>query len=271
MGNFKKVPYRQNSPFRMLAANTWRPPNDSQIFSVAELDMSKVLAFIEKFQKDEGVKATPTHIIIKTVGILLARHPKINAKCEGGNIYERDNVSVSVLVDIGGARDLGHVLLRQVEKMSLKEIVDKTTRVAGELKSGQDKEFGRSRVIFNRLPPFLLRRYFDIGNILINKLNLNLKAFGMPRDPFGSALVTSLGMLGIEECFAPIPPLTRISVALLVTAVKDRPWVEDGKVVVRPTMKLCVTLDHRVVDGYESAVVANELREIIANPEKYFK
>ena len=99
---FKKVPYSKNSPFRMLAANTWRPPNDPQIFAVSELEMSKVLAFIEKFQKDEGVKVTPTHIIIKAVAILLARHPQINAKCEGGNIYQRDSVNICVLVDIGG-------------------------------------------------------------------------------------------------------------------------------------------------------------------------
>ena len=271
MGKVKKVPYSKNSTFRMLAANTWKPPNDPQIFTVAELDMSKVLAFIEKFRKDEGVKATPTHIIIKTAAILLTRHPKINAKCEGGNIYQRDSVAISVLVDVGGAKDLGQVLLRDVEKMSLKEIVERTAKVGGEVKSGVDREFGRSRVLYNKLPPFLLRRYFDIANILINKLNLNLAAFGVPRDPFGSVLVTSLGMLGVEECFAPIPPLSRVSVAVLVTAIKDRPWVEDGKVVVRPTMKLCLTLDHRVVEGYETAGIANELKEIIANPEKYFK
>ena len=270
MGKVKKVPYSKNSTFRMMAANTWRPPNDPQIFGLAELEMSKVLAFIAKFRKDEGVKATPTHIIIKTTAILLARHPNINAKCEGGNIYQRDSVNVSVAVDVG-AKDLGLVLLRDVDKMSLKEIVERTAKAAGEVKSGVDRELGRSRVLYNKLPPFLLRRYFDIADILINKLNLDLRLFGVPRDPFGSAFITSVGMLGVEECFPPIPTLSRVSVALLVTAIQDRPWVEDGKVVVRPIMKLCATLDHRVVEGYEFAVIVNEFKEIIANPEKYFK
>lgn len=269
MGKVKKVPYWKNSPFRMLAANTWVSPNDPQIFAVVELDMSKAIAFIEKFRKREGVKATPTHLIIKAAAILLERHPGINAKCEGGNIYQRDSVNMCVLVAVGGAKDIGQVHLRDVDKMPLKEIVERTTKVADELKSGVDKEFGKSRMIFNKLPPFLLRRYFGIVNILMNKLNLNLSMFGVPRDPFGSVLVTSVGMLGVEECFAPIPPLSRVSVALLVTVIKDRPWVEDGKVVVRPIMRLCVTLDHRVVDGYESAAVAAEFKEIITNPEKY--
>ena len=271
MGGFKKVPYSKNSTFRMLAANIWRPPNDPQIFAVVELEMSRALAFIEKFREVEGVKATPTHLIIKSAAILFARHPNINAKCEGGNIYQRDSVNVSVLVDVGGAKDIGHVLLRDVEKMTLKEIVERTTQIADEVRSGVDREFGRSRMVFNRLPPFLLRRYFDIANILVNKLNLNLPVLGAPRDPFGSAMVSNVGMLGVEEGFAPIPPLSRVSILGLVTAIRDRPWVEEGKVVVRPTMKLCLTLDHRIADGYESAGVARELKEIIANPETYFK
>lgn len=271
MGRFRKVSYRENSTFRMLAANTWKPPNDPQIFAVTELEMSRVLAFIETCRREEGIKVTPTHIIIKAAGILLARHPRINAKCEGGNIYQRDSVDASVLVDIGGAKDIGQVMLRGIDTMPLREIVEKTCRIAGELKEGRDGKFGRSRRIFNKLPPFLLRRYFDAANLLINKLNLNLERFGVPRDPFGSVLITSVGMLGVEECFAPIPTLSRISVALLVTAIKDRPWVEDGRIVVRPIMKLCVTLDHRIADGFESAAMLNELKEIIANPERYFK
>lgn len=270
MSKFRKVPYNKNSPFRMMAANTWRPPNDPQIFAVTELDMSRVLTFIEKYRSDTGLKITPTHIIIKTAGILLARHPKINAKCENGNIYQRDSVDVSVLVDIGGAKDIGQVLLRGVDRLSLEEIAGKTNKIASELKQGRDEKFGRSRGILNKIPPFFLRRYFDVANILVNKLHLNLEMFGVPQDPFGSVLVTSVGMLGVEECFAPIPPVTRIAVALLVTAIKDRPWVDDGKIVVRPIMKLCVTLDHRIADGYESAEMLNELKEIIANPDTYF-
>lgn len=161
MSGFKKVPYSENSTFRMLAANMWRPPNDPQIFSVVELEMSRALAFIEQFRAVEGVRATPTHLFIKSAAILFARHPRINAKCEGGNIYQRDSVDVSVLVDVGAAKDLGHVLLRDVEKMPLREIVERTTRMAGEVKSGEDREFGRSRMLLNKLPlppQALLRR-----------------------------------------------------------------------------------------------------------------
>lgn len=270
MSLFTKVPHYRNSPFRMLAANIWRPPNDPQIFTVTELEMSKALAFIERLRQTEGLKVTPTHLIVKAAAILLGRHPKMNAKCEGGNIYQRDTVDISVLVALGGAQDVCQVLLRDVEKMPLREIAERTTKVSQELKNGVDRDFGRSRMLLNRLPPVLLRRYLGLATFLINRLNLNLEAFGVPQDPFGSVLVTSVGMLGVEECFAPIPPVSRISIALLVPAIQDRPWVQDGAIVVRPIMRLCVTLDHRIVDGYEAALVSNELKDIIANPEEYF-
>ena len=46
-------------------------------------------------------------------------------------------------------------------------------------------------------------------------------------------MVTSVGMFGIEEAYGPIIPLSRLPLFLVVTEVRARPWVEDGKVVVR--------------------------------------
>jgi pyruvate/2-oxoglutarate dehydrogenase complex dihydrolipoamide acyltransferase (E2) component len=46
--------------------------------------------------------------------------------------------------------------------------------------------------------------------------------------------------------------------------------VEDGKVVVRPVMKIMATIDHRVMDGYKGGQLSAELRESVENPEKAF-
>jgi len=60
-----------------------------------------------------------------------------------------------------------------------------------------------------------------------------------------------------------------LTLFLVVTEVRDRPWVEDGKVVVRPVMEIMVTLDHRVMDGYKGGQLSAELRRI-QDPEKVF-
>jgi pyruvate/2-oxoglutarate dehydrogenase complex dihydrolipoamide acyltransferase (E2) component len=57
-------------------------------------------------------------------------------------------------------------------------------------------------------------------------------------------------------------------VDVLLTRVRQRPWVgDDGALSVRPTLKLCATFDHRVVDGIQAARICQELHDLFANPE----
>jgi pyruvate/2-oxoglutarate dehydrogenase complex dihydrolipoamide acyltransferase (E2) component len=39
-------------------------------------------------------------------------------------------------------------------------------------------------------------------------------------------------------------------------ATKDKPWVVDGQVVVRPIMVVALTYDHRLLDGREGELLS---------------
>jgi pyruvate dehydrogenase E2 component (dihydrolipoamide acetyltransferase) len=83
----------------------------------------------------------------------------------------------------------------------------------------------------------------------------------------GTFTVTNLGMLGIEH-FTPLinPPQTAI---LGVCAAEERPARgEDGQIVWRKAMGLCLTHDHRVIDGALGAAFLNRIKELLENPSK---
>jgi pyruvate dehydrogenase E2 component (dihydrolipoamide acetyltransferase) len=62
--------------------------------------------------------------------------------------------------------------------------------------------------------------------------------------------VSNIGPVGIDYFDAIIsPPQTGI---LAVASIKERPVAREGKVVVRPTMILTLTVDHRAVDGADA-------------------
>ncbi|MDD7764345.1 MAG: dihydrolipoamide acetyltransferase [Peptoniphilaceae bacterium] len=76
--------------------------------------------------------------------------------------------------------------------------------------------------------------------------------------------VSNLGMFGIDS-FAPI--INQPNSAILgVSATVDKPVVVNGEIVVRPIMKLSITVDHRVVDGMEAAKFLNTLKNYLENP-----
>jgi pyruvate/2-oxoglutarate dehydrogenase complex dihydrolipoamide acyltransferase (E2) component len=200
----------------------------------------------------------------------LKKYPEANVKCEAGKFFQRQDVDVFVLVSIPGVReDLAGVMLRNCDQMSLADIADRLRGKATEVKHGKDETYGKTRSIFAKYPPWVTKMVVKFADFYLNRMNKDLSGQGMPQDPFGSAMVTSVGMFGVEEGYGPIIPLSRLPLFLVVTEVRDRPWVEEGKVVVRPIMKIMVTLDHRVLDGYKGGQLSAELRRI-QDPEPVF-
>jgi len=81
----------------------------------------------------------------------------------------------------------------------------------------------------------------------------------------GTFTLTNLGMFGVDEFGAIInPPQSTI---LAVGRIAERPVVEEGEVVARPTIRLTLSLDHRVLDGAEGARFLSDLKTLMEEPE----
>lgn len=80
----------------------------------------------------------------------------------------------------------------------------------------------------------------------------------------GTFTISNLGMFGISEFTAIINPPE--SAILAVGQIEDRPVVRDGSVVVRPIMKLTLSIDHRALDGATAAAFLRDFKETMENP-----
>lgn len=80
----------------------------------------------------------------------------------------------------------------------------------------------------------------------------------------GTFTISNLGMFGIKS-FTPIinPPESCI---LAINAMEDRAVVVDGQVTVKTMTTLCMTGDHRSVDGADAAKFLARLRELLESP-----
>jgi pyruvate dehydrogenase E2 component (dihydrolipoamide acetyltransferase) len=87
----------------------------------------------------------------------------------------------------------------------------------------------------------------------------------MPDDISGSTFtLSSMGMFGIEEFTSNIN--VPESAILAVGAIVDKPVARDGRVVIRPMMKLTLSYDHRIIDGAEAGKFMRTLRGLVENP-----
>jgi pyruvate dehydrogenase E2 component (dihydrolipoamide acetyltransferase) len=76
--------------------------------------------------------------------------------------------------------------------------------------------------------------------------------------------VSNLGMFGIDQFSAILqPPEAAI---LTIGRIAKKPVVKDGQIVIRPTMTLTLSIDHRVLDGVLGANFLQSLKGYIENP-----
>jgi pyruvate dehydrogenase E2 component (dihydrolipoamide acetyltransferase) len=80
----------------------------------------------------------------------------------------------------------------------------------------------------------------------------------------GTFTISNLGMFGVEQFIAVLnPPQAAI---LAVGATEDRVVARDGEAVVRPTMTLTLTVDHRAVDGAPAAEFLQTVKALLEAP-----
>jgi len=258
----KKVP----SFFKMANA-MWKNPEEPFIFSSLSIDMSNALAWIKSHKKRTGEKITVTHLCTKALAMAYRKYPQINAKVEANKIYRRKTVDFQILVSTESGDELSGIKLKDADQKTISEIAREIREGATAVRNNQGPSYQASKDLIGHCSITLTRWIMKIASVLVNRFEIDLSSFGFPDDPFGSAIISSVGMHGIESAYGPLVPVARCGLLMVIPEIKEKPWVEDGKLVIRPVLKLCMTLDHRLFHGYYVSLLQKEVKTLLQNPE----
>jgi len=83
-----------------------------------------------------------------------------------------------------------------------------------------------------------------------------------------SITITSLGAMG---GIVTTPVINAPETAIIgVNKLLERPVVKEGEIVVRKMMNISSSFDHRIVDGYDGALLVQSLKRLLENPGSIF-
>ena len=275
MPNVALVHKRRISSFRRLALGTWRTTKDPTVYGVLCVEVDGALSYIEEFRKKTGRRLTLSHLMARVVGAMLVEMPDANAIVRFGRIYLRKEASVFFQVAMEdpetGQVDLSGLVVRDADKRSLSEIADAFDKAAIDVRSGKDEEKEKARKSLGKIPGWLIGYVLDLVSFLTYTLNLNMRWAGLPKDPFGSAMVTNIGSLGIEQAWAPLVAYSRVPLIIAMGAVVKEAVVDDDNTIrIAKRMRLCVTFDHRILDGAHAAKMGKLVKKWFAKPHDFF-
>ncbi len=165
-----------------------------------------------------------TDILVKAVLVALRVNPILNSTLENDQLKVFEDVNIGIAVEVEAEGNLG-LLVPVVHQANRKSL----TEISEE-----------SRSLIKRARAGKAS-YDDLSG--------------------GTFTITNLGMYGVET-FVPIinPPETAI---LGVGAIIEKPLIIEGKVEARPSMRLTLSFDHRVVNGAPGARFMQRLKQIL--------
>ncbi len=270
MQNIEFKPKQKTSTFRRFALATWKSPNDATMFGSHDVCVEKTLDYIEAFRQRTGKHLTFTHLVARGIAAGLHKYPETNVQVRAGAIQQRASTGVSLMVmkpNDRGTTDLSYATLFDLEKKPLEQIVSEADL---EVTAARTNRSGRANAQnrFSKLPIPVLRASIRSLMFVTHTLNIDLSRFGVPKDLFGSVMVTNVGAFGLRTAYAPLVAETRIPMVITVGDVRESPWVENGKVVVRKVLRVNVSIDHRVMDASHASKLTHLLGEWLEDPAK---
>lgn len=267
MGTFRPLdPFRG---WRRTAVHTWDPPRDPSVYASVELPVANALAYIERARATTGARVTLSHLVLRGVALGIRQNPQLNGIVARGRIMLRDSIDIFMQVMTEGGSDLSGIKIAHADQKSAVEVAREAQERIDRLRARQDRDVERTKGVLDSLPARSLGWVMRAISYLIYDLDLDLSRFGIVKDTFGAAMITNVGMLGLEAAFAPLVPFSRTPLVVLVGEVQDRVVAEDGQPVVRPMVTLGVTFDHRFMDGFQGGKMAALMRAYVQDPNAF--
>lgn len=262
------------TPFRRLAIGTWKTAYDPSVYGTLQVRMDRAMEYIEEYRRKTGVRLTVTHLVGRAMVEVLKRMPDANAILRFNRIYLRKRIGIFFQVTMRdeetGKFDLSGATLYDLDKKSLREIVAEMEAKVHSVRKGTDKALEKGRRSFRFVPLILMNLVLRVVSFFAFTLNIDLSKLGIPKDPFGSVMITNIGALGLEAAYVPLIPYSRVPLLVALGAVKDVPLVENGKIVVGKVMDMNATFDHRFFEGAHAAVMASVMRAWMEDPVRHF-
>lgn len=224
-------PVKVNPLRRSIAANMTLSWNTSpRVTYTHPVDATAIKEMREKLKeacKEDNVKLTYNHIIMKMAAKVLMEFPDVNASFADNMITRHIHANVGLAVAKGDGLIVPNV--KSVDTKSLIEVAKETEALIEATRSGK---------------------------------------IAMEDMTGGTFTISSLGPYGITN-FSPIinqPELAILGVCDMV----ETPVVRNGQIEIRPMMNLCLTADHRAVDGVMASKFLKRLCDLLENPYLLF-
>ena len=240
----------QQSSQPAMAASTLNDPRDRRVrmstmrrtiaanMSESSLKTARLTNFTEvvmtrvmdALHERKGEKLSFTALVVKACALAIKEHEIINTVLDGDEIIYKADINIGVAVDVPGG-----LVVPVIRNADTKDVITLTHEIADLTSKANQGSLTQA----------------DLSG--------------------GTFTVTNVGMLAVDF-FSPVINYPQTAIMGVGTIKRLPRYLDDSsdKVVSRHVMNLCLTYDHRVIDGAPAARFSQRVRDLMQNADIIF-
>ncbi len=253
---------------RKIQIATWDDIGDPSIFGLLEIDTEEADKFIaEQNKKNPETPINYGHIGLKAMGEA-CKSSNNNGKICFGNFVPVDSVDLCLLLDMSGDK-FDYVLIEGCNKLGIKEIAAQSKLKVSQLEKRSYFQKIENWNFLRFVPTFIIELILNILSFLSYNLSLNIPFLGLRKNHFGFGMVFDAQKYNTENVFFPLSNLTKTIHVTVLNKADDKVVARDNKPVIRKTMNINLTFDHRFADGSDALKMVAQYKKVWKNPRLF--
>ncbi len=237
------------------------------------IDLTETMKFLEKKNEgNDGYHYTFFQLMVTAALKILVLRPQLNRFIKSGSMYQRNHISAAFTVkrkfDDNG--DEGLAFIKGFRVDTLDTIHQKMYDQIYQARKGDGGDAVDSTN--------LLRKFGFIGKLILRlvvfleKRNIVIPALTVGDPGYSSVFLSNLGSIGMRAGYHHLSNWGTNSVFIVIGQIKKRPFYdENGKVEMKMSVDMGLTVDERIADGYYFSKSVRLLKFLLEHPEELEK
>ena len=247
-------------PFHSIVPYVMPKRTEAEVSSEVTFDITELLSFIKKHNEEQGTNYKLFHCICMAIAKTIYHRPKMNIFIAGRKFWQRNDITLSFVAKQKFADEAQETLMTL--KVDGDMDLDRVSKIIlGDVKKARSSgtnSLDKTMELVGKLPRFVLEIFFWIlSRMEYHGIYPEDLAKGDPN--YTSCLLSNLGSIGADNCYHHLSNFgTNSMMGTIGTMYK-----EEG----RDKVKMTITLDERIADGFYFAKSLKLLKYILEHPE----
>lgn len=225
----------------------------AEFFVMEDVDMQASQEIIAALRQ-QGIKCTYTHIVVRAAALALARHPELNRLFLRNRYVYLDSVHIGL--SVSGELDLTvplTIVLPDADKKPLAQLSAEIIRRVPEVRARDEERAAILRKMARIFPFSWMRR------ALLSRMMSRLSTI---KERNGTFHITCQPFLSRG-----VPFKSPTQAALTFAKVEERVVVRDGQPTIRPMATLSFSAHNDTWNGNTAAILLTEIKKILETGE----